>query len=124
MLQSSPDARLVDVRTRAEWSFVGLPDLSAVGRQPILAEWQSFPDMNRNPDFIGAVEAELERSGVSRDAPVLFLCRSGARSRAAATALTARGYSKAFNISEGFEGDHDPDGHRGTVSGWKGVKFG
>jgi rhodanese-related sulfurtransferase len=116
LLINDPKAQLVDVRTTAEWAFVGLPDLSAVGRQVFRVEWQMFPTMAPNPDFLGAVTAAV---GADKDTPVLFLCRSGARSRAAAIALTASGYGKAFNIAGGFEGDLDAERHRGTTTGWK-----
>jgi rhodanese-related sulfurtransferase len=109
-------ARLVDVRTMAEWNFVGLPDLSEVGREVACVEWQSFPSGAPNPGFVAQVAAEL---GPDRAAPVLLLCRSGARSRAAAIALTQAGYAQAFNIAGGFEGDADGDGHRGQRNGWK-----
>jgi rhodanese-related sulfurtransferase len=116
LLKSDPKAQLVDVRTTAEWNFVGVPDLSSLGRETHLVEWQSFPTMRPNPAFT----ADAERAtGAAKDAPVLFLCRSGARSRSAAIAMTAAGYSRAYNIAGGFEGDMDGDGHRGIRNGWK-----
>lgn len=116
LLKSDPRAQLVDVRTAAEWNFVGLPDLSSLGREPLLVEWQSFPTMHANLTFV----ADTERAGApAKDAPVLLLCRSGVRSRAAAIALTAAGYSRAYNIAGGFEGDLDGERHRGRKSGWK-----
>jgi len=115
LLAEDADAVLVDVRTRAEWSYVGLPDLSDLGKEVLRVEWQTFPDGAVNPDFV----AHLERAGVPKEAPVLFLCRSGVRSVAAANAATAAGYRQAHNVSEGFEGGVDAAGHRGTSSGWK-----
>jgi rhodanese-related sulfurtransferase len=116
LLKSDPKAQLVDVRTTAEWNFVGVPDLSSLGRETHLVEWQSFPTMRPNPAFT----ADAERAtGTAKDAPVLFLCRSGARSRSAAIAMTAAGYSRAYNIAGGFEGDMDGDAHRGIRNGWK-----
>ena len=115
LLGEQPDAVLVDVRTRAEWSYVGTPDLSALGRTVLLAEWLTFPDGARNPGFL----SELTAGGVSKDAPVVFLCRSGVRSVAAAEAATAAGFTAAYNITEGFEGPSDDAGHRGTAAGWK-----
>ena len=112
------DAQLVDVRTRPEWTFVGVPDLSGIGREPIGLEWQVYPSMQMDPDFADKLVAELDRRGVVGDAPIYFLCRSGARSAAAAAALTAQGRT-AYNIAGGFEGAHDAEGHRGTVEGWK-----
>ena len=115
LLESQPEAILVDVRTRAEWSYVGVPDLSGVGRSPVLSEWVTFPDGQRNPQFLDEVSA----AATSKAAPVVFLCRSGVRSVAAAEAATAAGFSAAYNITEGFEGPSDDSGHRGTAAGWK-----
>ena len=117
LLNDNPKAQLVDVRTTAEWSFVGLPDLSSVGRDVHCVEWQSFPTMAVNPDFVGQTKAQL--AGAAADTPVLFLCRSGARSRAAAIAMTRAGFSRAYNIAGGFEGDMDQQRHRGQRNGWK-----
>lgn len=107
-------ARLVDVRTMAEWNFVGLPDLG--GNRVYCVEWQSFPSGAANPAFVAQVEEDLAGD---KETPVLLLCRSGARSRAAAIALTAAGFAQAFNIVGGFEGDADSHGHRGQRNGWK-----
>lgn len=115
-LQSDPKAQLVDVRTMAEWNFVGLPDLGAVGRKVHCVEWQSFPTGAQNPAFVAEASAAL---GADMSAPVLLICRSGARSRAAAIALTRAGFEKAFNVAGGFEGDTDGEGHRGNINGWK-----
>ncbi|MBH0238732.1 rhodanese-like domain-containing protein [Methylobrevis albus] len=120
-LQAGTGAVLVDVRTRAEWAFVGVPDLGSVGPAPVLAEWQRYPAMDRAPEFVAEVGAELDRRGAAPGSgtPVYFLCRSGARSAAAAAAMTAAGYGPCFNVTDGFEGPVGPDGHRGTVGGWK-----
>ena len=114
-LQADPRAQLVDVRTMAEWNFVGLPDLSALGRQVHCIEWQSFPGGARNTGFV----TEAGDALTDPAAPVLLLCRSGARSRAAAIALTEAGFAQAFNIAGGFEGDADGHCHRGNTNGWK-----
>ncbi|HEY4942633.1 MAG TPA: rhodanese-like domain-containing protein [Rhizomicrobium sp.] len=116
LLKSDARAQLVDVRTQAEWNFVGLPDLADVGRDVHLIEWQMFPTMQVNPAFVADAEAA---AGTAKDAPVLFLCRSGARSRSAAIALTRAGYTRAYNVAGGFEGDLDGDRHRGQRNGWK-----
>lgn len=118
-LSSDGRAILVDVRTRAEWSFVGLPTLTTIGKQPITLEWQVFPSMSVNPDFVEVLDAALNEAGIDRDSPIFFLCRSGVRSRHAATAMTAVGWTQCFNVTEGFEGGPDGEGHRGRISGWK-----
>lgn len=119
LLSEVPQATLVDVRSAAEWTFVGIPDLEPVRKDPVLAEWQSYPGMGVRPDFVDGLVRELEQRGVPAGAPVLFLCRSGARSRAAAVALTAAGFERCLNVAGGFEGPPDEDGHRGRVDGWK-----
>lgn len=115
LLQSNAEAQLIDVRTAAEWNYVGLPDLSSLGKQIGAVEWLSFPGSQRNPNFI----AEVNRLGIAREAPILLLCRSGQRSKFAAIVLTDAGYQTCYNVAEGFEGDKDPGGHRGAVNGWK-----
>lgn len=113
MLSTTENAVLVDVRTDAEWRFVGVPDTSSLNKGALLVEWNTAT--GRNPDFL----AELEAHGVTRGTgPVLFLCRSGVRSIAAAQAATAAGIEPAYNITEGFEGPLDDAGHRGGA-GWK-----
>lgn len=119
VLEEEPGAVLIDVRTRAEWAFVGLPDIDATARPLLTEEWQTFPQGTPNPRFVADLTAKLEAAGISRDAPVLCLCRSGQRSAAAAAALTQAGFSRVFNVSGGFEGPLDEAGHRGTVDGWK-----
>lgn len=108
LLALAPGSRLVDVRTRAEWDWVG--------RVPgaVEIEWNQYPGGTRNPNFI----AELKRQ-VDPGVPVLFLCRSGVRSIGAATAATEAGYGDCYNILEGFEGDKDAQSHRNTVGGWR-----
>ena len=109
LLEADPAARLIDVRTRAEWDYVGRVPGS------VLIEWNTYPDGTRNPGFL----EELRRTVGQADAPVLFLCRSGQRSDSAARAATAAGYTRAFNVLEGFEGDKDAAGHRGNLGGWR-----
>jgi len=118
-LAADPNVQIVDVRTVAEWNFVGLPDLSALGRRVHCVEWQGFPSGAQNPSFAAQAAQAVLNAGAAQDTPVLLLCRSGARSRAAAIALAAAGFTQAFNIAGGFEGDPDPEGHRGTINGWK-----
>lgn len=114
-LSGNPDAVLIDVRTQPEWAFVGVPDLAAAGKQAAFISWQVYPDMARNPNF----EAEVAALGLTPKAPIFFLCRSGARSRAAAIAMTACGFDACYNIANGFEGDPDSSRHRGRQNGWK-----
>ena len=113
-LSSDGDAVLVDVRTSAEWNYVGHPDLGQIGKRVIFLEWQRFPDGALNARFI----EQLHGAGVWEDVPVYFVCRSGARSAAAAKAATDAGLGPAYNVADGFEGPLGGDGHR-TVSGWK-----
>ena len=114
-LTDDPDAVLIDVRSEAEWAFVGRPDLSRLDKTPHFIAWQHYPGMRPNPDFLNQVRA----AGIPTTAAVLLLCRSGARSRNAAVALTAAGYGTCFNVADGFEGPCDRQGQRGTTEGWK-----
>ncbi|HEY0292062.1 MAG TPA: rhodanese-like domain-containing protein [Hansschlegelia sp.] len=118
-LESDPAAALVDVRTVVEWNFVGTPDLSGLSKRPVFQEWQTFPSMQVDTAFVDKVAGALSAAGAGPDTPVYFLCRSGARSQAAATAMAARGWSRCFNIACGFEGPLGPDRHRGASAGWK-----
>jgi len=114
-LKTDPNAVLVDVRTDAEWNFVGLPDLSDLGKKVVLIPWQMFPTMQVNGQFT----EQLRKAGVTPESRVYYLCRSGARSLAAGQAAQAAGFPQAFNVADGFEGPVGPDGHRGGVAGWK-----
>lgn len=109
LLEQIPEAKLVDVRTQPEWEFVGhVPD-------SVLVEWNTYPGGQRNSAFLEHLEARVAKTA----APVMFLCRSGVRSHHAAAAATGAGYANSYNILEGFEGDKDGRGHRGSVGGWR-----
>lgn len=110
ILRADPRARLIDVRTEAEWRYVGQPLVDNL----VAIEWQHFPDMAQNRNFL----RELE-SACPPDAPALFLCRSGARSHSAAEAAAAAGWLFAANVLEGFEGDLNDGGHRNHANGWR-----
>jgi rhodanese-related sulfurtransferase len=109
LLAADPRAKLVDVRTRAEWEWVGRVP------QATLIEWNDWPEGRRNPAFLDQLRAQVPDA----DAPVLFLCRSGARSHNAAAAAANAGYSHAFNVLEGFEGNRNASGQRSSVGGWR-----
>jgi rhodanese-related sulfurtransferase len=116
MLDGNPDAVLVDCRTDAEWRFVGVADLSSLGRDVVYIEWNSV-DGRRNENFVN----ELTDAGVTPgDRPVIFLCRSGNRSIGAAEAATAAGIGPSYNVLDGFEGNLDEHHHRGAT-GWRAV---
>lgn len=115
LLSENPKAQLVDVRTDAEFSYVGSPDLSSLGKEVFSVPWKIFPAMDNNPEFVNQVSGNF----IDKDAPLLFLCRSGVRSLGAAEAMTAAGFRECYNVAGGFEGDPDAEGHRGTVNGWK-----
>ena len=108
VLQLAPGARLVDVRTRAEWDWVGrIPGAVEI-------EWNTYPSGLRNEDFL----AQLKRQ-VDPEALVLFICRSGVRSHHAAGLASEAGFTACYNVLEGFEGDIDAFGQRGKIGGWR-----
>lgn len=113
LLEGNAAAVLVDVRTPPEWSGVGYPDLSSLGKNIIRLSWRVYPAMQRNASFEEQLTAAVPDPGT----PLLFLCRSGGRSLDAAIAMTACGYSSCYNITDGFEGTHNSP--HGTASGWK-----
>ncbi len=115
LLKQDARAVLVDIRTDAEWDFVGVPDLAELNKKTKYVSWQIYPDMHRNPNFL----TEIAAVGVAPDATVLLICRSGIRSRAAAIAMTAAGYGRCYNVAGGFEGERDAEDHRGAGEGWK-----
>jgi rhodanese-related sulfurtransferase len=105
--RNAPGAKLVDVRTRAEWDYVGrIPGAVEV-------EIVTYPGGRPNPGFMAELESKVDKTG-----PVLFICRSGGRSHNAAMLAAQAGYT-AYNVLEGFEGDRDAGGHRNTVGGWR-----
>ncbi len=114
-LAAEPKAAMVDVRTDAEWNFVGLADLSGAGKQPALIAWQIYPSMQVNAGFVD----QMKQAGLTPEHHIYFLCRSGVRSLAAAQAAQAAGFPHAYNIADGFEGPPDGEGHRGGVAGWQ-----
>ena len=104
ILNGTPGAVLIDVRTGPEWDNIGIPDPNALPVKPIFLEWLLPPAMTPNPDFADRLKAELAARGAEASTPLLFLCRSGARSAAAATAATGLGFTQCHNIEGGFEG--------------------
>lgn len=113
LLSENPESVLVDVRTEAEWKWVGVPELTGLGREVVFVEWNTAGGHNQN--FV----ADLIAAGVTPgERPVIFLCRSGNRSIPAAEAATAAGIAPSYNMLEGFEGQLDAAGHRGAT-GWR-----
>jgi rhodanese-related sulfurtransferase len=119
LLKGDASSVLVDVRTQAEWTYVGTPDLQALDKTPLFLEWQTYPSMTVDANFTVRLEELLRSAGVDRGASLMFLCRSGARSRQAAIAMTGAGWGPCFNVSDGFEGPLDGSRRRGGVGGWK-----
>jgi rhodanese-related sulfurtransferase len=108
LLQHAPGARLVDVRTRAELDWVGrIPGAVEV-------EWLGYPGSQLNPHFAQQLKQQVDPESLT-----MFICRSGARSHAAAIAATRLGYTESYNVLEGFEGDKDSEGRRNRLGGWR-----
>lgn len=106
--KSAPDARLVDVRTRAEWDYVGrIPGATEI-------EFLTYPGNRANDNFLQELQQQVDKESL-----VMFICRSGGRSHNAARLATGAGYVTCYNVLEGFEGDKDPHGHRNTIGGWR-----
>jgi len=110
MLRKDGRAVLLDIRSEPEWEFVGFPLVDSY----LQISWRRWPEMEINPDFA----AELEASGVLPDTPLLLMCKAGVRSREAGEFLLERGFSRCFNIGDGFEGRRDGAGRRRRIDGW------
>ncbi|MET4095952.1 rhodanese-like domain-containing protein [Arthrobacter sp. UYCu712] len=109
-------AILVDVRTEGEWAHIGIPDTASAGNKrndPLFIQWNLAGGIP-NSQFVEQLKQQApEDTGTE----LVFLCRSGARSIAAAIAATEAGYT-SYNVLEGFEGEPDKFGER-SVNGWK-----
>lgn len=121
-LKDNASSVLVDVRSRPEWSFVGVPDLSDLGKDLLMVEWRQYPDMQINEKFADALLAETS----DETDEMYFICRSGARSLDAARFMSVQSSKngkpiRCVNVEEGFEGDLDTTRHRGGLNGWKSV---
>ncbi len=117
LLSDNPQAVLVDVRTDAEWRFVGVPDLSSLGREVVFIEWNTT-DGTHNENFAGELRDRVPPAEADGERPVVFLCRSGHRSIGAAEVATEVGITPAYNVLDGFEGHLNANGHRGET-GWR-----
>jgi len=115
LLKTNSKSILLDVRTLAEWTFVGVTDLSSLKKDAIKIEWKTFPNMEINPFFIN----EVINACPDKSAPLLSLCRSGQRSIDTSIALTEHGFQKCYNVLEGFEGNTNDDSQRISKEGWK-----
>lgn len=114
ILKQDPQAVLIDVRSKVEFDYVGHP------ANALHVMWKDYPTWRENPNFVAEVKSALAGHGGDTPArPLLAICRSGARSLAAAKALAAAGYTDLYNVEQGFEGDKDASGHRCTVGGWR-----
>jgi rhodanese-related sulfurtransferase len=118
-LETDAASLLIDVRTRAEWAFVGLPDLAEIGKRVLTVEWQTSPETRIDAAFPERLAEVLDAAGADKETELFFICRSGGRSRMAAEAMANAGYRRCRNVADGFEGPLDANRHRGRVAGWK-----
>lgn len=114
-LNNDPQARLVDVRTEAEWNSVGIPDGPDAGRRTVLLPWQLAPGAPVNPGFLDGLRA----AGLTPEHHLYFICRSGARSQAAAEAARQAGFSTVYNVANGFEGGRAGPGWKAQNLPWR-----
>ena len=110
---------LIDVRTKPEWEFIGIPDLSSLNKKTIFISWHMYPEMKINSLF----ENQITESNLKKNDNLFLICRSGSRSSDAAEFLASRGFSNCFNVEDGFEGEIGPHHQRSTINGWKYYKL-
>ena len=109
------NSQLIDVRTKPEWIYVGVPDLSSINKKVIFVSWQVYPEMGTNKFF----ENQILESNIKKDTNLYFICRSGNRSNNAAEFLISRGFSNCFNVIDGFEGKLNHQHQRALIDGWQ-----
>ena len=113
-LQSNSQALFVDVRSKAEYKYVGFPENS------ILIPWIDDPDWEPNPEaFSDAVMQELDGRENLLNTEIILICRSGFRSNEALKCLENKGFTQVSHVASGFEGDLDENDHRGNLNGWR-----
>jgi len=114
-LSTEVNSQLIDVRTKPEWIYVGVPDLSSINKKVIFVSWQVYPEMEANKFF----ENQILESNIKKDNNLYFICRSGNRSNNAAEFLASRGFSNCFNVIDGFEGKLNHERQRTLIDGWQ-----
>ena len=114
-LSEISSSHLIDVRTKPEWEFIGVPDLSSVNKKTIFISWHVYPEMKINSFF----ENQIINSNLKKNDKLFFICRSGKRSFQAAKFLSSIDYNKCFNITDGFEGIKNNINQRSSINGWK-----
>ena len=114
-LSQISNSYLIDVRTKPEWEFIGVPDLSSLNKKTILISWHEYPEMNINKNF----ETQVVAMKIKKNDNIFLICRSGTRSLHAANHLLECGYQYCFNVSDGFEGYKNSLNQRSTINGWK-----
>ena len=114
-LSEISNSYLIDIRTKPEWEFIGVPDLSSLNKKTIFISWHIYPEMKINSLF----ENQITESNIKKNDKLFLICRSGTRSYHAAEFLVSRGYNHCFNISDGFEGKKNTSSQRSAIDGWK-----
>ncbi len=111
LLKQLPNCILVDVRTKAEIDWIGKP-IMPHENQYMHIEWLFYPGSAQNENFITSLKK------ISQDTPLIFLCRSGIRSKMAVQLAIDNDFKHPIDVIGGFEGQRDNHGHRKTIDGW------
>ena len=115
MLSINQNSHLIDVRTKPEWDYVGIPDLSSIKKQVLCISWKIYPEMRVNKNF----EKQIIKLNIQKNNNLYFICRSGKRSYDATKFLISKGYTNCFNVYDGFEGKLNQHHKRTSIDGWK-----
>ena len=132
LLKKDNNSFLVDVRTPEEVNFVGFVEPNSINNRLIFLPWQTLPHMNLNADFGEKLEESImAKSQVNSKLPhfkpslnlieckIIFICRSGSRSKQDANYSLNLGYKNCYNLAFGFEGELNNENQRGKINGWK-----
>jgi len=110
MLNTVPDTYLIDVRTRAEYQFIGHPPTAHLFPYLFLTDqlvkngerWE-YQLADNNKSFVEEIGKKFQKSN-----NLLIICRDGTRSILAAKELIKAGFKNVYNVKYGFEGPPFP----------------
>jgi rhodanese-related sulfurtransferase len=128
-LASKEKLLFLDVRTRAEVNFLGMPTV-ADANVPYMEidsmyswdEKKGVFKLEPNSGFVTEVQDRLQQKGLDQNAKIIVMCRSGDRSAKAVDLLAKIGFKNIYSVVDGYEGDVAKDGdHKGqrVVNGWR-----
>ena len=115
--------KIIDSRTPEEYAYIGHAPMAVnIPNQFMTYAWDEKKKayvMKDNPNFVKEVQKRF-----AKDDTILVMCRSGQRSAPAVNLLAKAGFTKVYQIPEGFEGDkvndpQSPNKGKRMKNGWR-----